>query len=319
MLTRTQSDVLTEEQRMIRDTARDFAQAELAPNAGRWEDEGWIPDEVVAKLGELGLLGMTIPAEWGGSGTDYVSYVLAVEEIAAGCAATSTLMSVQNGLGCGLVNAWGNEAQKKQWLPELASGRAIVCFCLTEPQAGSEADNLKTRATQDGDAWVLEGTKQFISNAKRAKLGVVFAVTDPDKGKKGLSAFLAPTDAKGFEVQKSETKLGLKALDTCPIVLSDCRLPAHALLGPRGKGLAIALSNLEGGRIGIAAQAVGIARAALEAAIAYAKERTTFGKKIVEHQSIANMLADMHTRIERRKAPRPSRRAPSRRRHPVPH
>jgi len=297
MLTRTSSDVLTEEQRMIRDTARDFAQAELAPNAGRWEDEGWIPDEVVAKLGELGLLGMTIPAEWGGSGTDYVSYVLAVEEIAAGCAATSTLMSVQNGLGCGLVNTWGNDAQKKQWLPELASGRAIVCFCLTEPQAGSEADNLKTRATQDGDAWVLEGTKQFISNAKRAKLGVVFAVTDPDRGKKGLSAFLAATDTAGFDVQKSEKKLGLKALDTCPIVLSGCRLPAGNLLGPRGKGLAIALSNLEGGRIGIAAQAVGIARAALEAALAYAKERTTFGKKIVEHQSIANMLADMHTRL----------------------
>ncbi|HQZ46275.1 MAG TPA: acyl-CoA dehydrogenase family protein [Usitatibacteraceae bacterium] len=297
MLTRAHADFLTDEQRMIRDTARDFARAELAPNAGRWEDEGWIPDEVVAKLGELGFLGMTVPAEHGGTGADYVSYVLAVEEIAAGCAATATLMSVQNGLGCALVDAWGNDAQKKAWLPELASGRAIVCFCLTEPQAGSEANNLKTRASEAGGGWSLEGTKQFISNAKRASLAVVFAVTDPTLGKKGLSAFLVPTGTKGFEVQKPEKKLGLKALDTCPIVFSDCRVGADALLGPRGKGLAIALSNLEGGRIGIAAQAVGIARAALEAAVAYAKERTQFGRKIVEHQSIANHLADMHTRV----------------------
>ncbi|MGE0358139.1 MAG: acyl-CoA dehydrogenase family protein [Burkholderiales bacterium] len=297
MLTRAPAEFLSDEQRMIRDTARDFAREELAPNAGRWEDEGWIPDAVVAKLGELGFLGMTVPPEWGGTGADYLAYILAVEEIAAGCAATSTLMSVQNGLGCGLVQAWGSEAQKKEWLPELASGRAIVCFCLTEPQAGSEADNLKTRATESGGGWTLEGTKQFISNAKRAKLGVVFAVSDPTLGKKGLSAFLVPTATPGFQVQKPEKKLGLKALDTCPIVLADCRVPAQALLGPRGKGLAIALSNLEGGRIGIAAQAVGIARAALEAAVAYAKERSTFGKKIVEHQSIANMLADMHTRL----------------------
>jgi alkylation response protein AidB-like acyl-CoA dehydrogenase len=296
MLTRAREDFLSDEQRMIRDTARDFARAELAPHAGQWEDEGWIPDTVVAKLGELGFLGMTVPQEWGGTGADYVAYILAVEEIAAGCAATSTLMSVQNGLGCGLVQAWGNDAQKKAWLPELASGRAIACFCLTEPQAGSEANNLKTRATEAAGAWTLEGTKQFISNARRARLAVVFAVSDPDLGKKGLSAFLVPTDTPGFEVQKPEKKLGLRALDTCPIVLSGCKLPAEGLLGPRGKGLAIALSNLEGGRIGIAAQAVGIARAALEAAVAYARERTQFGKKIAEHQSIANMLADMHTR-----------------------
>jgi alkylation response protein AidB-like acyl-CoA dehydrogenase len=297
MLTRAHADFLTEEQRMIRDTARDFAQAELAPHAARWEEEGWIPDAVVAKLGQLGLLGMTVPPEWGGTGADYVAYVLAVEEVAAGCAATATLMSVQNGLGCGLVQAWGDEAQKKAWLPELANGRAIACFCLTEPQAGSEADNLKSRATEGDGGWVLEGTKQFISNARRAKLAIVFAVTDPSLGKKGLSAFLVPTDTPGFEVQKPEKKLGLRALDTCPILFAGCRLPADALLGPRGKGLAIALSNLEGGRIGIAAQAVGIARAALEAALAYAKERTQFGRKIVEHQSIGNMLADMHTRL----------------------
>jgi len=297
MLAPAHADFLTDEQRMIRDTARDFARAELAPNAGRWEEEGWIPDAVVAKLGELGFLGMTVPPEWGGTGADYVSYILAVEEIAAGCAATATLMSVQNGLGCGLVQAWGSEAQKKQWLPELASGRAIACFCLTEPQAGSEANNLRTRATENGGGWVLEGTKQFISNARRAKLAVVFAVTDPSLGKKGLSAFLAPTATPGLQVQPPEKKLGLRALDTCAVAFADCRLPADSLLGPRGKGLAIALSNLEGGRIGIAAQAVGIARAALEAAVAYAKERTQFGKKIVEHQSIGNMLADMHTRL----------------------
>lgn len=297
MLTRSQADFLTDEQRMIRDTARDFARAELAPHASAWEESGWIPDEVVAQMGALGLLGMTAPPEWGGTGADYVSYVLAVEEVAAGCAATATMMSVQNGLGCGLVQAWGNDAQKKAWLPDLATGKAIVCFCLTEPQAGSEANNLKTRATEANGGWVLEGTKQFISNAKRAKLAVVFAVTDPEAGKKGLSAFLVPTGTPGFDVQKPEKKLGLKALDTCAIALSGCRVGGEALLGPRGKGLAIALSNLEGGRIGIAAQAVGIARAALEAAVAYAKERTQFGRKIAEHQSIGNMLADMHTRV----------------------
>ena len=297
MLTRARDDFLTEEQRMIRDTARDFARAELAPHAGAWEDQGAIPDAVVAKMGELGLLGMTVPPEWGGTGADYLSYILAVEEVAAGCAATAVLMSVHNGLGCGLVLAWGSESQKRAWMPKLVTGEAIACFCLTEPQAGSEANNLKTRATEAAGGWVLEGTKQFISNAKRAKLAVVFAVTDPAAGKKGLSAFLVPTDTPGFEVQKPEKKLGLKALDTCPIVLAGCRVPGEGLLGPRGKGLAIALSNLEGGRIGIAAQAVGIARAALEAAVAYAKERTQFGRKIAEHQSIANMLADMHTRV----------------------
>ena len=297
MLVRARDDFLTDEQRMIRDTARDFAQAELAPLAGAWEDEGWIPDSVVAKMGDLGLLGMTASPEWGGTGADYVSYVLAVEEIAEGCAATATMMSVQNGLGCGLVETWGSEAQKKAWLPDLAAGRTIVCFCLTEPQAGSEANNLKTRATESSGGWTLEGAKQFISNAKRARLAVVFAVTDPEAGKRGLSAFLVPAGTPGFDVQKPEKKLGLKALDTCAIALSGCRVGSDALLGPRGKGLAIALSNLEGGRIGIAAQAVGIARAALVAAVAYAKERTQFGRKIAEHQSVGNMLADMHTRV----------------------
>ena len=291
------ADGLSDEQRMVRDMARDFARAELAPHAGEWEQQGWIPDPVVAKLGELGLFGMLVPEEFGGTGSDYVAYALAIEEVAAGCASSATLMSVQSGLGCGSVLAWGTDEQKRQWLPELASGRAIACFCLTEPQAGSEANNLKTRAVERDGGWIIDGTKQFISNAQRAKLAVVFAVTDPELGKKGLSAFLVPTETIGYHPQKPENKMGLRALDTCAVSFEKCAVAAEALLGPRGKGLAIALSNLEGGRIGIAAQAVGIARAALDAATAYAKDRVQFGKKLIEHQSIANMLADMVTQV----------------------
>jgi alkylation response protein AidB-like acyl-CoA dehydrogenase len=297
MLTRAHGDILTDEQRMVRDMARDFAQAELAPHAGRWDEEGWIPDAVVAKLGELGLLGMVVPEQWGGSYSDYIAYALAMEEIAAGCAATATLMSVHNSVGCGPILAWGSEAQKQAWLPEMAAGRKIGCFCLTEPQAGSEANNLKTRATHVNGRWVLNGSKQFVTNGKRAAVAIVFAVTDPDLGKKGLSAFITPTVTKGFNPQKLEDKLGIRASDTCAISLDDCAVPEDHLLGPRGKGLAIALSNLEGGRIGIAAQALGIARAAFDAALAYAKDRTQFGRKIIEHAPIGNMLADMHTRI----------------------
>jgi alkylation response protein AidB-like acyl-CoA dehydrogenase len=297
MLTRAHTDFLTEEQRMIRDMAREFAQGELAPHAGQWDEEGWIPDAVVAKLGELGLLGMVVPEEFGGTFSDYIAYALAMEEIAAGCASTATLMSVHNSVGCGPILAWGTPEQKRAWLPDMAAGRKIGCFCLTEPQAGSEANNLKTRAVLDKGEWVLNGSKQFITNGKRAAVAIVFAVTDPDLGKKGLSAFIVPTDNPGFHDQKLEKKLGIRASDTCAVVLEDCRIPEANLLGPRGKGLAIALSNLEGGRIGIAAQALGIARAAFEAAVAYARDRTQFGKKLAEHQSIANYLADMHTRI----------------------
>ena len=297
MLTRAHTDFLTEEQRMIRDTAREFARAELAPHAGQWEEEGWIPDAVVAKLGELGFLGMVVPEQWGGSFSDYVAYALAMEEIAAGCASTAALMSVHNSVGCGPVLAWGSDAQKKAWLPDMAAGRKIGCFCLTEPQAGSEANNLRTRAVLRDGRWVLNGNKQFVTNGKRASVAIVFAVTDPELGKKGLSAFIVPTDTRGFSPQKLEQKLGIKASDTCAIVLEDCAIPEDHLLGPRGKGLAIALSNLEGGRIGIAAQALGIARAAFEAALAYARERTQFGKKLIEHAAIGGYLADMHTRI----------------------
>ncbi|CAB5552996.1 MULTISPECIES: acyl-CoA dehydrogenase family protein [Stutzerimonas] len=288
---------LSEDQRMIRDMARDFARREIAPHAQAWEKAGWIDDALVAQMGELGLLGMVVPEEWGGSYIDYVAYALAVEEISAGDGATGALMSIHNSVGCGPVLNYGSQAQKDEWLAELASGRAIGCFALTEPQAGSEAHNLRTRAELVDGQWVLNGSKQFCSNAKRAKLAIVFAVTDPDLGKKGLSAYLVPTDTPGFAVERSEHKMGIRASDTCAVSLSDCRIPQANLLGERGKGLAIALSNLEGGRIGIGAQALGIARAAFEAALLYARERVQFGKPIAEHQSIANMLADMQTQL----------------------
>ncbi|MFB0961897.1 MAG: acyl-CoA dehydrogenase family protein [Pseudomonas sp.] len=288
---------LSEEQRMIRDMARDFAKTELAPNAEQWEKAGWLDENMLKQMGELGFLGMVVPEEWGGSYIDYTCYALAVEEISAGCAATGAVMSIHNSVGCTPILNWGTEQQKKEWVAQLASGQTLACFCLTEPQAGSEANNLRTKAVEDGDHWVLNGSKQFISNAKRAGLAIVFAVTDPELGKKGLSAFLVPTDTPGFEVERMEQKMGLRASDTCAISLVNCRIPKENMLGPRGKGLALALSGLEGGRLGIAAQALGIARAAFEAALLYARERVQFGKPIAEHQSIANMLADMHTQI----------------------
>jgi alkylation response protein AidB-like acyl-CoA dehydrogenase len=290
-------DFYTEEQRMIRDSAKEFALRELKPHASQWEKDGWIGDAAVAKLGELGLLGMMVPDEWGGSYTDYISYALAVEEIAAGDAATATLVSVHSSVGCGPILEYGDVEQKQRYLADMAQGRIIGCFCLTEPQAGSEAHNLKTRAILEGGTWVLNGTKQFITNGKRAKIAIVFAVTDPQLGKKGLSAFIVPTDTPGFIVGRPEHKLGIRASDTCAITFDNCRISADGLLGPRGKGLSVALSNLEGGRIGIAAQAIGIARAAFEASLAYAKERKQFGQPIAKFGSISNMLADMHMSI----------------------
>jgi alkylation response protein AidB-like acyl-CoA dehydrogenase len=287
----------TEEQMMVRDMARDFAKNELAPHGERWDHEGWIDDSTVAQMGELGLLGMIVPEEWGGAGVDYISYALAVEEISAGDGAVGALMSIHNSVGCGPVMKFGSDEQKKTWLAELASGRAIGCFCLTEPQAGSEANNLKTRATLKDGKWVLNGSKQFVSNGKRASLAIVFAVTDPELGKKGISAFLVPTNTPGFIVNRVEKKMGIRGSDTCAITLDNCEIPEANLLGPRGKGLAIALANLEGGRIGIGAQALGIAKAAFESALRYSKERIQFGVPLIEHQSIANFLADMQTQI----------------------
>ncbi|MGU1062050.1 acyl-CoA dehydrogenase family protein [Pseudomonas aeruginosa] len=288
---------LSEEQRMIRDMARDFSCREIAPNAQTWEKAGWIDDAVVAQMGDLGLLGMIVPEEWGGTYIDYVAYALAVEEISAGDGATGALMSIHNSVGCGPILRYGTHVQKERWLPSLAGGQAIGCFCLTEPHAGSEAHNLRTRAELKDGRWVLNGAKQFVSNGRRADLAIVFAVTDPELGKKGLSAFLVPTDTPGFMVDRNEHKMGIRASDTCAVTINNCEIPEANLLGERGKGLAIALSNLEGGRIGIAAQALGIARAAFEAALVYARERIQFGRPIIEHQSVANMLADMHTQL----------------------
>jgi len=287
----------TQEQIMIRDMAREFARNELAPRSQKWDEEGWVQDDVIVHMGQLGLLGMTVPEQWGGANVDYIAYALAVEEISAGDGAVGAIMSVHNSVGCGPVQAWGSEAQKTEWLAALATGQAIACFCLTEPGAGSEAHNLKTKAQLIDGHWVLNGAKQFITNGKRAKLAIVFAQTDPELGKRGISAFLVPTHTPGYVVNRVEHKLGIRGSDTCAISFEDCRIPQDHMLGPRGKGLAIALSNLEAGRVGIAAQAVGIAQAAFEAALRYARERVQFDVPIIEHQSVANFLADMQVQI----------------------
>ncbi len=290
-------DFYTDDQRMIRDAARDFSVECLAPQAAQWDRDAKLPDEVVKQMGELGLLGMIVPSEWGGSYTDYVAYALALEEVAAGCASCATLMSVHNSVGCGPILNFGTQAQKDTYLEDLATGRRIGAFCLTEPQAGSEAHNLRTRAELRNGQWILNGNKQFVTNGARANIAIVFAVTDPELGKRGISAFIVPTDTPGFNVGPPEHKMGIRASDTCPIAFDDCAVPEANLLGQRGEGLRIALSNLEGGRIGIAAQALGIARAAFDAARLYANERVQFGKTLKEHQSVANMLADMTTRL----------------------
>ncbi|VWC36368.1 acyl-CoA dehydrogenase [Burkholderia lata] len=290
-------ELYTEDQRMIRDAARAFATEMLAPSSAQWDHDAHLPDEIVAQLGELGLLGMIVPQELGGSYTDYVAYALAMEEVAAGDAACATMMSVHNSVGCGPILGFGTPAQKDRWLADMASGRVIGAFCLTEPHAGSEANNLRTRAELRDGKWVLNGAKQFVTNGQRAGVAIVFAMTDPEAGKRGISAFLVPTDTPGFIVGKPEKKMGIRASDTCPITFENCAIPEENLLGNRGEGLKIALSNLEGGRIGIAAQALGIARAAFDKARRYAGERVQFGKPIAEHQAIQQKLADMAVQI----------------------
>lgn len=293
----TMDELYTEDQRMIRDAARAFAIEMLAPNAAQWDHDAHLPDAIVAQLGELGLLGMIVPQELGGSYTDYVAYALAMEEVAAGDAACATMMSVHNSVGCGPILGFGSPAQKDRWLADMAAGRVIGAFCLTEPHAGSEANNLRTRAELRDGQWVLNGAKQFVTNGQRAGVAIVFAMTDPEAGKRGISAFLVPTDTPGFIVGKPEKKMGIRASDTCPITFENCAIPEENLLGNRGEGLKIALSNLEGGRIGIAAQALGIARAAFDKARRYAGERVQFGKPIAEHQAIQQKLADMAVQI----------------------
>lgn len=289
----------TETQLMIRDAAREFAQGSLAPHSAEWDRKSIFPKDALAEMGKLGFMGMQVPEEWGGAGVDHVAYALAVEEIAAGDASTSTIMSVHNSVVCMPLLKFGTQEQKEKFLRPAAKGEMLGCFCLTEPQAGSEASALKTKAKRDGNHWVLNGTKQFITSGSNAEIAIVFAVTDPAKGKKGISAFLVPTKkVEGWNVARVEEKLGLHASDTCQIVMDNLRLTPDLMLGQEGDGYRIALANLEGGRIGIASQAVGMARAAYEAAVAYAKDRESFGKKIIEHQAIAFKLADMATQIE---------------------
>lgn len=290
--------IATEEQNLIRDAARQFAQERLKPFAAEWDRAKRFPKEAIAEMGELGFMGMTTPVEWGGSGIGDIAYAMALEEIAAGDGAVSTIMSVHNSVGCKPIATFGTEAQKEQFLKPLASGQWLGGFALTEPQAGSDASAIKTRARMDGNAhYVLDGTKQFITSGRNANVLIVFAVTDPDAGKKGISAFIVPTDTPGYGVGRVEDKLGQHASDTCQINFEAMRIPAEYRLGSEGEGYKIALSNLEGGRIGIASQAVGMARAAFEAANQYARERITFGKPIFEHQAIAFKLADMATQI----------------------
>jgi len=290
--------ILTEQQTMLRDVARKFARERLTPHAARWDREAIFPAEALTEMGRLGFLGVGVPQEWGGVGADTVSLALALEEIAAGDAACSTIMSGHNSVGCMPINAFGTREQKERFLRPMAEGRMLSAFCLTEPQGGSDAAAMTTRAQQAGDHYVISGTKQFITTGKHADVAVVFAKTDPDAGSRGISAFIVPTDTPGYIVARVEDKMGQRASDTCQIVFDKLRVPASLRLGAEGEGYRIALSNLEAGRIGIAAQAVGIARAAFEAAFAYARERMTFGKRIIEHQAIGFRLAAMATRIE---------------------
>lgn len=290
--------LLTDEQKLVQDSLRAFAKEQLAPQAEAWEREKVFPHQALHGLAELGALGITVATEWGGAGMDYRSLVLAIEEIAAGDPATSTIVSVHNSLACTIIQRYGNEEQKERFLRPLATGEWLGCFCLTEPHAGSDASSLHSRAVRDGDDWVLNGVKQFVTSGSTAQLALVFAVTDKSAGKKGISCFLVPTSTPGYQVARLEEKMGQHASDTAQILLENCRVGPENLLGELGQGYSIALSNLEVGRIGIAAQCLGMARSALEAAVRYAGERTAFGQPLSGHQAVAFRLADMATRLE---------------------
>ncbi len=290
--------LLTQDQKMIRDAVRAFVANEITPNAAQWDRDCTFPVEALKGLAQLGCYGVAVPEQWGGAGLDYVSLALVLEEIAAGDGATSTVVSVNNCPVCSIMMAWADDAQKQRWLVPLASGAMLGAFCLTEPHVGSEAGGLRTTARRDGDHYVLDGTKQFITSGRNADLAIVMAVTDKAAGKRGISAFVVPTDTPGYRVAGIERKMGQHASDTAQIVFEACRVPAANLLGEEGQGLKIALSGLEGGRIGIASQSLGMARAAFEAALRYSKERVAFGQPIFEHQALQFRLADMATRIE---------------------
>lgn len=289
--------LVNEEQQQIADAVRSFAQERLRPFAEQWDKDHRFPREAIQEMAALGLFGMLVPEQWGGSDTGYVAYAMALEEIAAGDGACSTIMSVHNSVGCVPILRFGSQQQKREYLTPLATGAMLGAFALTEPQAGSDASSLKTRARREGDHYVLNGSKQFITSGQNAGVVIVFAVTDSQAGKRGISAFIVPTDAPGYQVARVEDKLGQHASDTCQIVFDNVRVPVANRLGEEGEGYKIALANLEGGRIGIAAQSVGMARAAFEVARDYAKERQSFGKPLIEHQAVAFRLADMATQV----------------------
>ena len=290
--------LLSEDHRAVQDAVRAYVQDHIAPQAAAWDKTHHFPAAELRGLAELGCYGVAVPTEWGGAGLDYLALAVILEEIAAGDGATSTVVSVNNCPVCSILMAWADDAQKKAWLEPLARGTMLGAFCLTEPHAGSQADGLKTTATKDGDAYVLNGVKQFITSGKNGDVAIVMAVTDKAAGKKGISAFIVPTNTAGYTVARLEDKMGQHASDTAQIVFEHCRVPAANRLGEEGQGLKIALSGLEGGRIGIAAQSIGMARAAFDAALHYAKERVAFGQPIYEHQAVQFRLGEMATQIE---------------------
>jgi butyryl-CoA dehydrogenase len=290
--------VLDQDHLMVRDAVRTFVREAVTPHAAQWDRERTFPKDVHRQLAELGAYGVLVPEAYGGAGMDALALALILEEIAAGDGGTSTAISVNNCPVCSILLTYGNDAQKRDWLTPLARGEMLGAFCLTEPQAGSDASALRTTATRDGDGYVLNGVKQFITSGKNGNVSIVMAVTDKAAGKRGISAFIVPTDTKGYIVARVEEKLGQHSSDTAQIIFEDCRVPAANLIGAEGEGYRIALSGLEGGRIGIAAQSVGMARAAFEAALAYAKERESFGQPLFSHQAVQFRLADMATQLE---------------------
>ncbi len=289
---------LSEEQRQVRDLCRDFAHQELRPNARRWDEEHRFPREAVKKLAEMGLMGVAVPTEWGGAGMDAVSYAIAMEEISRGCAGTGVIMSVNNSLYCDPVLKYGTDDQKRELLAPFARGEKLGCFALTEPMSGSDAAEMRTTAVARGDTYVLSGSKNYITNGPQADVVLVFAMTDRTKAHRGISAFLVPMDAKGLARGKPDDKVGIRASGSCSVFFEECAVPKRSRLGQEGEGFKIAMSTLDGGRIGIAAQALGIARAAHEEAVAYAKDRKAFGKPIATFQAIQFMVADMATEID---------------------
>ncbi len=289
---------LTDVQREIQRMTREFAARELIPNARRWDEEHAFPTEAVKQLGELGLMGVAVPTEQGGAGLDNVCYAIAMEEISRGCASTGVIMSVNNSLYCDPIAKFGTDAQKEQFLAPFASGQKLGCFGLTEPEAGSDAAAQQTTAVRDGDHYVINGSKNWITNGPKADAIVLFTMTDKSKGNRGITAFIVPTDTKGFIRAEPDRKMGITGAHSCTMFFEDMRVPAANILGKEGEGFKVAMSTLDGGRIGIAAQALGIARAAFEEAVRYSGERKTFGKPIREHQAIQFMIADMATELD---------------------